>query len=405
MPLFSYKGLDKRGSSVSGTIDADNARAAKLKLKKDGIFVSELKDKTRSNKEVKVRKSVITQSVSVNDMAQMTRQLASLLKANVPLVETLSAVAEQTENQTLSEALSDIKNMVNEGSTLHKSLGKYPKIFNKIYISMCEAGEMSGTLDVILLRLAEFTESQNELNQRVRAALMYPLLLVLASFGILMFLFVFVVPKVTQIFEATDQTLPWFSVMIFNISGFFVEYWMAFLISISIIILVFLSWKRSESGSKTWDQISLKLPVIGKISRTIAVSRFARTLSTLLTGGVPMLTAMDIVRNVVDNHVIAQAVETARDNISEGESIAAPLKKSGQFPPLVLHMINIGEKTGELEAMLNNVSQTYDMQVKNEVDGLASLLGPAMIILMAGVIGGIVVSIMVPMIDMLNFQG
>lgn len=405
MPIFAYRGLNKSGSNVSGTVDADNARSAKLKLKKDGIFVSELSDKTRARKEVKSRKSIITASVSVKDMAQMTRQLASLLKANVPLVESLSAVAEQVENQTLSVALSDIKNMVNEGSTLHKSLGKYPKIFSKIYITMCEAGEMSGTLDVILLRLAEFTDSQNELTQRIRAAMMYPILLVTASFGILMFLFVFVVPKVTQIFEASDQTLPWFSILIFNVSGFFVQYWMAILITLAVMTLIFLNWKRTEVGSKQWDRISLNLPVMGRISRTIAVSRFARTLSTLLTGGVPMLTAMDIVRNVVDNHVIATAIENARDNISEGESIAAPLKKSGQFPPLVIHMINIGEKTGELEAMLNNVAQTYDLQVRSEVDGLASLLGPAMIVLMAGVIGAIVVSIMVPMIEMLNFQG
>lgn len=404
MPLFEYRGLDKKGRNVKDTLDADNVRAARAKLKKDGIFVTELKDRTKGTKKAKAAKISSSGKVNVEDLALMTRQLATLLKANVPLVDTLSAVAEQVENPVLSNAISEIKSNVNEGQPLHKSMAKYPKIFNTIYISMCEAGELSGTLDVILLRLAEFTESQNELNNKVRSAMLYPILMFGVTAIVLMILFIFVVPQVTSIFESSPEiTLPWYSVMVFDLSGIMVNYWYVIVISVFLVITLFLRWKSSENGRPKWDAILLTLPVVGRLTRTIAVSRFARTLATLLTGGVPMLTAFGIVRNVVDNAVLAHAVDLARDNISEGESIAGPLKKSGQFPPLIIHMINIGEKTGELENMLNQVSDSYDFQVKNQVDGMASLLEPAMIVFMGCVIGMIVFSIMIPMFDMLNF--
>jgi len=403
MPLFEYHGLTKLGKNVRDTIDAENARAARLKLKKDGIFVIDLKDRTKQAKKKKGPRAVSSQKVNVHALSMMTRQLATLLKANVPLVESLTAVAEQVENQTLSEAVSDIKNMVNEGSTLHKAMGKYPKIFNKIYISMCEAGETSGTLDVILIRLAEFTESQDALTSKVRSAMMYPVLMFVVTTSLLMVLFVFVVPKIMTIFESSPElVLPWYTVMVFNASGFLVDWWHVILVGGALLIVIFFNWKNTKAGSEAWDAIVLQLPISGRITRTVAVSRFARTLATLLAGGVPMLNAMSIVRNVVDNEVLGKAIESARDNISEGESISGPLKKSGQFPPLVLHMISIGEKTGELETMLTQVSESYDFQVKTEVDGLASLLEPLMIVIMGCVIGLIVFSIMMPMFDLLN---
>lgn len=405
MPIFEYRGLDRMGRNKRGTIDIDNARAAKVKLKKDGIYVIDIKDKTKNVKRAKGTKGLSNKSVNVEDLSLMTRQLATLLRANVPLIDSLSAVAEQVENAVLSEAVSDIKNMVNEGAPLYKSMQKYPKIFDNIYISMCEAGEVSGTLDVILIRLAEFTESQNELGNKVKSAMLYPILMVFVLTIVLVILFIFVIPKVMVIFESSDLVLPWYSKMIFDFSGLLTNYWYVFLASVAIIYFLFLNWKRSPSGQVSWDAIKLKIPVFGRLIRTVAVSRFARTLSTLLTGGVPMLTAMGIVRNVVSNHVLAAAIDEARDNISEGESIAGPLKKSEQFPPLVIQMINIGEKTGELENMLSQVSDAYDFQVKTEVEGLTALLEPAMIVFMGCVIGLIVFSIMIPMFDMLNVGG
>ncbi len=406
MPVFEYKGLNKTGKNVRGTIDAENVRTAKLRLKKDGIFVVDLKDRTKIEKRGKTKKSVASRRVSVEDLSLLTRQLASLLKANVPLVDSLQAVSEQIENPMLSDVMADIKNSVNEGGAFHKALAKYPKIFDRIYITMCEAGEMSGTLDVILMRLAEFTESASELQSKVRSALMYPVLMVAFSLLLLAGLFIYVIPQIVAVFEsAPELKLPWYTLGVIAISGYLVNYWHVIGISIFLSYVVFRNWKNSENGRKQWDAFSLKMPVFGKINRIVAVSRFTRTLATLLTGGVPMLTAMGIVRNVVGNETIAEALDIARDNISEGESIAGPLKKSGQFPPIVIHMINIGEKTGELERMLVQVSDSYDFQVKNSVDGMTSLLTPVMIIMMGGVIGVIVFAIMVPMFEMSNLGG
>lgn len=403
MPVFEYRGLNRSGKNVKGTIDADNMRSARTKLKKDGIFVSDLKDKTREKKAAAGKRKTSSKSVNTSDLSMMTRQLATLLHSNIPLVDSLGAVSEQVDNNTLSECLAEMRDMVNEGTAFYKALLKYPNIFNKIFISMCEAGEMSGTLDVILIRLAEFTEAQNELQSKIKSAMLYPLLMGGFSMILLAVLFVFVIPKMMVVFDSTPElTLPWYTEVVIAISNFLIEYWIVIIVSIVLTWFVFRNWKNSEKGRPQYDALLLKLPVVGPLVRTIAVSRFTRTLSTLLTGGVPMLSAMGIVRNVVNNETLAKAIDSARDNISEGETIAGPLKKSGQFPPIVIHMIKIGEKTGELEHMLTQVSDAYDFQVKVKIDGMTSLLEPIMIIFMGLVIGVIVFAIMVPMFEMSN---
>lgn len=405
MAIYEYKGFNKKGKTVKGQIDSDSQRTARMKLKKDGIFVSEIKDKSKVRKG-SIKKSSSNQSkVSIQDLSQTTRQLATLVKASIPLVECLGAVSEQTENPVLKEAFAELRNMVNEGQTLHKGLLKYPKVFNKIYVTMVQAGELSGTLDLILLRLAEFLEAQHELSSRVRSAMIYPTVMIIFTLLILVGLFVFLVPSMREIFEGEGQKLPALSQVVFDTSDFIVQYYFPLLIGIGLAVFMFFSWKKSPSGSLAWDGFILKFPVVGRLARLIAVSRFTRTLSTLLTGGVPMLDALGIVRNVVNNQVLAIAIDKATDNIREGESIAGPLKKSGQFPPIVIHMINVGEKTGELELMLNQVSEAYDFQVKNDVDGLTSLLTPVMLVLMGGVISIVIFAILMPMFEMLNFTG
>jgi general secretion pathway protein F len=405
MPVFEYKGLTKAGKSVKNTIDAENIKTARAKLKKDGIYVTDIFDKSKLQfaKSRSLRPS--GGKISIQDLANLTRQLSTLLKANIPLVDSLIAVAEQMENPTLRDMISDIKNQVNEGSTLNKALSKYPNVFNNIYITMCEAGEATGTLDVILVRLAEFTEAQNALMSKVRSAILYPIIMTVFLLGMLSVIFIFVVPKMTAIFESADMELPWYTELVIAASGFFVEWWYIIAGAAVIAYIVFLNWKRTPAGSRQWDQTLLKLPLVGRLSRMIAVSRFARTLSTLLVGGVPMLQAMDIVRNVVGNAMIAEAIDEARNNIREGESIAAPLKRSSQFPPIVIHMINIGEKTGDLEQMLSQVSTSFDFQVDTEIQGLTSALGPLLIVVMGALIGGIVFSIMVPIFQMSQLGG
>lgn len=406
MPIFEYRGLTKDGKNTKGVIDADNQRAARAKLKKDGIFVVDLKDKKKAVAGSSSRTRRSKKSVPVKEMSLMTRQLATLIKANIPLVDALTAVADQVENPTLSEAISDCKNMVNEGSPFNKALAKYPHIFNNIYISMAEAGEMSGTLDVILMRLAEFLEAQADLREKVKSAMTYPVIMLVASVGILSFLFVFVIPKMMAVFESFPQLqLPWFSLVVIDISGLLVNYWYIFIGLGILSTVLFINWKNSSTGRPKWDAISLKIPVLGAVVRMVAVARFTRTLATLLNGGVPMLAAMQIVRNVVDNAVLAKAIDEARSNISEGESISGPLKKSQEFPPIVIHMVNIGEKTGELENMLIQVSDAYDFQVKSKIDSLTSMMGPVVLIFMGFVIAMIVFAIMIPMFELTNVAG
>ncbi|MFN7729437.1 MAG: type II secretion system inner membrane protein GspF [Bdellovibrio sp.] len=406
MPIFEYRGLTKAGKNTSGVVDAENLRAARMKIKKDGVFVVDIRDKKKSSPGGGKKKATGGKSVGVKDISLMTRQLATLIKANIPLVDALTAVAEQVENPVLSEAISDCKNMVNEGSPLHKALGKYPNIFNNIYVSMCEAGEMSGTLDVILMRLAEFTESQNELRTKVKGALTYPIVMLVVTLGLLVFLFVFVIPKIVTVFEnAPNLKLPWLTEVIIALSGVLVNYWYV-LIGLSFLVwLIFTNWKKTPAGKTQWDLISLKLPLFGEMNRMVAVSRFTRTLATLLTGGVPMLHALQIVRNVVDNDIIAKAVDEARSNISEGEGIAGPLKRSGQFPPIVIHMVTIGEKTGELENMLLQVSDAFEFQVKSKIETMTSLMGPVVLIVMGLAVGIIVFAVMVPMFEITNIAG
>ena len=406
MPIFEYKGTTRDGKNTKGIVDADNIRTAKLKLKKDGIFVSSISDKKKASFQKKSNIKIRSGKVPVKDLALMTRQLATLIKANIPLVDALTAISEQVENPILSEAVADCKNMVNEGQPLYKSLAKYPSLFDNIYVSMAEAGEMSGTLDTILLRLAEFTEAQADLRQRITAAMTYPIIMLVVITLVIFGLFTSVLPKILTIFESfPDITLPWYTQAIASISQVFVNNWYYFAALIVFAVIGFQVWRNSSEGKKSWDSLSLKIPLFGDIIKMVAISRFTRTLSTLLAGGVPMLNALDIVRNVVNNHVIALAVDEARSNISEGETIAGPLKKSGHFPPLVVHMVNIGEKTGDLENMLTLVADAYDFQVKSKVDSITSLLNPIMTLLIGVVVFVIVLSIIVPMFELTSKLG
>ncbi|MEQ1722555.1 MAG: type II secretion system F family protein, partial [Pseudobdellovibrio sp.] len=294
MPIFEYKGITKDGKNTKGVVDSENQRAARLKLKKDGIFVVAIEDKKKNLSQKKSSIKIRSGGVPVKDLSLMTRQLATLIKANIPLVDSLSAVSEQVENPVLSEAVADCKNMINEGQSLHKALSKYPEIFDKIYVSMAEAGEMSGTLDVILLRLAEFTEAQADLRQRIVSAMTYPIIMIVVITIAIFGLFTGVLPKILTIFESfPDISLPWYTQVIASISQVFVDYWFFFAGFIVISILLFLNWKNSTEGRKSWDGISLKLPLFGEIIKMVAISRFTRTLATLLAGGVPMLNALD----------------------------------------------------------------------------------------------------------------
>ena len=398
MAVFEYKSLNQEGKSVKGRIEADSLRAAKSQLKLQGLFLQEIASASLSKKPIQ---PLIKKGVKIKNMALFTRLLASLLKANIPLVEALSAIAQQTLDPFFSNSISDIRDQVNEGVAFHNALKSYPRIFDSAFTSLCEAGEASGTLDQILIRLADLMERRSKLSGKIRMALIYPGILFSFTLLIVVGLFTYVVPQVIEMFE-DQENIPWMTAFTMKMSDFLINYWASFIIGSVIFFLLFIRWKRTPGGKRIWDRFALKIPVLGRLLKASDISIFSRTLSTLLYGGVPVLQALDIVKNAVRNEHIKEAVQTARDNIKEGESITAPLNRSGQFPPVVIQMIRIGEKSGELETMLEQIGESYDSQIDTEVNALTSILEPVMIIVMGCVIAFVVFSVMVPMLEVFD---
>jgi len=296
-----------------------------------------------------------------------------------------------------------VKQRVNEGGSLADALAEHPKAFSTLYINMIRAGESSGALDVVLTRLADFTESSAALRSKLIGAMVYPAIMVLVGLAIVTILFAVVIPKVTKIFDDMNVTLPWTTRSLIAISDFVRDDWYVIIVGVPVLLYGIRRWLNSPRGSLWFDRTQLKIPVVGDLVRMIAIGRFAKTLATLLSSGVALLTALDIVKNIVKNQVLSKVIEDARDAIREGESIAAPLKRSGQFPPLVFHMIAIGERSGQLEAMLENVSRAYDAQVDVRIAAFTSLLEPLMIVLMGGGVAFIVFSILMPIMQLNTF--
>jgi general secretion pathway protein F len=392
---------------LAGT-ESDSLKNARLKLKKQNLMVTDIFEKNGvqkgGSKSAPSVGSLFGPRISQDEVAIMTRQLASLIKANIPLVDALSALVEQLESVGLKSVLSQVREAVNEGSALAKALATHPKVFDNIYINMVEAGESSGTLGIVLLRLADLKESQSRLKRKIIGGMTYPIVMLVVAVIILMVIFTFVIPKLQQIFVSMNKALPPTTVALIWISTNLVNYWYVLLILVVAFGFGFHRYINTKSGREVWDRFKLTAPVFGKVSRMIGVTRFAGTISTLLGSGVPILTAMGIARNLVGNVHLARAIETARENITEGQSIADPLRRSGEFPPLMIHMIAIGEKTGELPAMLKNVSDNYEEQVAVSIDSMTALLEPAMIVFMGVTVGFIVVSVIMPIMDMSNIS-
>jgi general secretion pathway protein F len=407
VPVFEYKGLDGKGNAVADVIDADNAKVARSRLRRIGVFPTEVKEQsgkaTRgSGLSMEIDVAAYLEFITTRDLSTLTNQMATLLGAAVPMGETLTALVEQTEKQKLKIVLSKIKERVNEGATLGDALADHPKVFNQLYISMVRAGERTGSLADLLKRLAGFTDAQVALQGKISSALAYPLLMAVVGTLMIGGLFVGVIPRVRGLFEGFggEEALPTLTRVVFFCGDVLLGWGWIFPFLIFGVVWVFRRWVKTDKGRRKFDVFKLKMPGVGKLNRLIAVSRFCRTLGTLLLSGVPILSALSIVRDVVGNVVIADAVTAAANNIQEGQSISAPLKESGQFPPMVIHMIAIGEKTGELERMLTMVADAYDSQVEAAINAFMSLLGPLMIMLMGGVVFIVALGLLQPMIGL-----
>lgn len=405
MPLYEYKGLNKVGKPVKGTKDAASKAALREALLKAGVYLSEATEKTGAKADAKNQKGVLAGvkiggGVSKQDIKDFTSSFCTLQKAAIPLVECLNALADQAENESLKAALTDIKAKVSEGSSLANAMADYPKMFDTLYISMIRAGESSGSLDIVLERLTGFLESQLRLKSRIMGAMVYPIIMVVIGVLLMTVLLVFIVPRVTKLFEQQRKELPGITKFLLASSDFMIHFWWLVAIIIGVLIFLFRKWTSTKSGRLKWDTFLLKIPLFGGLFRMVSISRFAKTLSTLLASGVPLLKALEITKSVLGNEMLAKVVENAHDQIKEGETLAAPLKRSGEFPPLMVHMISVGERAGRLEEMLNSVADNYEEQVGVKVDALTSMLEPLMIVVMGGTIGFVVFAIMLPIMQL-----
>lgn len=408
MAVFEYRGiLVATGKPVKGVRDAENAKVLRANLRKDGVLLTVATEGKAAEEKAKrnIKIFEILNRPSTSDVAVLTRQLATLIGAGIPLFESLNALIEQVENEQLKRALTQVREQVREGTSFAKALEAHPLVFPNLYVSMVRAGEASGTLQQVLERLTQFMESQAKLKGKVTSALAYPILMAIIGTTLVSILMIAVVPNVTTIFASMDQALPWYTALLIASSDFLAGYWWALLAALGLSIYLFRRWKRTPTGKLTWDGFVLKIPVFGKVVLMLSIARFARTLATLLSSGVALLTAMDIVSNVLGNAALEKVVIEAIGSIKEGQSIADPLRRSGRFPPIVTHMITIGEKSGQLESMLESVSDAYDTEVENRVQILTSLLEPLIIVMMGSVVGFIAMSILMPLIQMSSFAG
>ncbi|MCX6354491.1 MAG: type II secretion system inner membrane protein GspF [Candidatus Aureabacteria bacterium] len=401
MPAFEYKALDQSGGAVSGVIDADSAKDARSKLRVQQIFPIEIRE---TEKGISLSSRVSTKNlfkrVGVRDVAVVTRQLATLLRAGLPLVRALQAIEDQLAESALRPHIIEVREDVNRGLSLADAIEKHKKVFSALYVNMVRAGESAGALDTILERLATFSEKTLALQNKVRSAMVYPIFMSVIAVVAVGILLVVVVPTITKIFVETHQKLPTPTLVLLTVSAFMKHYWWIMLAGIAGLGVLF---KRARRGKRTklfFDRLALRIPVFGQLTRKMAVSRFARTLSILTASGVPILKAMGIVKTIVNNEVLSNAIDEAAEAVGGGKSISEPLAKSGVFPPIVTHMIAVGEASGRLEEMLQSVADAYDSEVENSVAALISLLEPVMIVVMGGVVGFIVFAILMPIFEM-----
>lgn len=403
MPVYEYTAYDDLGKNRSGITDADSIVAARQKLRSSGLFPVEVKEaqvQSRISTRQKIDLAGFFKKTSPADITVMTRQLGILLGAGLPLVTSLNALIRQTAKQSLKKVIAGIKEDVNEGQSLAAALSRYSKVFSPFYINIVRAGEASGTLDVVLNRLAELREKQQALMGRIKAALAYPVFMFFIGIAVLFFLMTFIVPTVTQVFEEMKQALPVPTIIMISISDFLKSFWWIILLMVAGGIVAFFRYTKAGKGRELRDRFILKLPLFGDLKLKMVVAHFGQTLGALLQNGVPLLSALEIVQNIVNNVVIADIIEKAREEVSEGRDLASALEQEEVFPPIVVQMISVGEQSGDLEQMLFNVSAAYENEVESSIMAMTSLLEPIMILLMAAVVGFVVMAILLPIFEM-----
>jgi general secretion pathway protein F len=413
MPMYAYKGVSQSGKSMRGTLSADSPRVARAKMRSSGVFLTEIVEtETAGSPDSPKRFQGRGLNMEINlpvripamDLAMATRQLSTLVSAGVPLVESLSALVEQTEHRALKGVLTQVRDRVNEGASLADALVSTGR-FDNLYVSMVQAGEASGALDAVLARVADYLEDQVRLNSRVMSILTYPLFMLVFAMVVVGIMVTTVLPQITDLLLSQNIELPWYTAAVIGGSDFVRGYWWLLLLVAIALGLGYRAVGRTTRGRSVLDHFWLSVPVIGRVIRFLAIARFTRTLGSLLASSVNIVQALSIARHVANNSVFADAADAARESILEGAALAVPLRQSGQFPALVTTMVEVGERSGDLEGMLIKVADTYEEQVETSVTRLTSLLEPVLILLMVGVVGIIIMAVLMPMLQLTESIG
>jgi general secretion pathway protein F len=407
MTTYFYQATDTAGAIIEGDIEAPDYRVAIQKVRSLNYFpikVTEEKPDTSFFKKLKAPTSqaFALSKVSSYELMNFTQQLATLISSKLTLDKSLTVTTQLTEKETTREMFQDIQNRVHAGGSFADSLAAYPNVFSRMYVNMVRAGEMGGVLDVVLARLADFLENSEETKSKIVNAMIYPAILIVAGGIAIVVLIAVVVPKLSGVFEGSRAAIPFVTRILLNTSQVMSQYWWALGMGLTVLILAFGLFLKSDFGRNLWDRLVLKLPIFGDLVRKIEMSRFSRTMSTLLNSGVPVLQSLTIVQSVINNRVIASAMTPLQEALKSGQGISRPLQKAKVFPSLAVHMIMVGEETGELENMLNKVANTYDKEVNNAIQRALKLLGPILVLSVGGSIIFIVASILMGMMEVTN---
>ncbi len=432
MPRYSYVAMDAHGKETKGVLEVASQNEAIGRVKEMNLFPTKIveldKAKEKAEKSGKAPKAAAAKGAKPAKKGQIninikipglggkvkskvlttfTRQLATLVDAGLPLLRGLRVLEKQEKNPTLRGIINELALSIEGGSTFSEGLAQHPKVFNRLFVNMVKAGELGGVLEVVLTRLSEFMESAQKIKGKVKSAMFYPVAVLIVAVGILMILMVKVIPSFQSVFEGMLEgaQLPAFTRLVLGMSSMVKDH---FLITTGILVVCFIIFQlliRTKLGRRIWDKVKLKMPGIGPVVSKVAISRFTRTLGTLVSSGVPILQALTIVKETAGNVIISNAVSSVHESVKEGETITAPLESSGVFPPMVISMVDVGEQTGALPEMLLKIADNYDDEVDNAVTAMTSLLEPVMIVFLAVVVGSIVIAMFLPLIELMNRVG
>jgi general secretion pathway protein F len=430
VPIYEYKAYAEGGSTRTGVIDADSPREARQRLRKDKLLVSDLREMRRGGKsraegktepssssgprkagmlarflEARRRASSGASGRDLELVGAITRQMGTLIGAGIPLADTLRAVIEQAESRRIETLFREVRERITQGTSLGDALGDHPELFSELYVNMVRAGEATGQVDVVLTRLADFLQAQRALQRKVVSALTYPVMMIGLGIIVVGVLMTMVVPRITAMLDDIGQQLPLPTQILKDTSEFLQSYWWALFLGVAAISFLVERYYRTPTGRMRLDRWMLRLPIVGELFRKRAVSRFSRTLATLLSSGVPAVQALEITADVVGNQVVAKATREIRDKIVEGTDIATPLKATGVFPPTLGYMVSVGEASGELEQMLDRVADAYDEEIDVVTERVTTVLEPIMIVILAVVVGYIVISIVLPILKSTQIAG